>query len=297
MYVHRSILTHLYNLTPAAAVQTPVHCSLLATETVSLVIGPPSKPGALYQLQTSSIYDQSTVHTVNRANDASSTNSASNRDDAARSSSGSASDCSSLINVSINDYASRINDNTRGSDSLIDPRIQTACPNTKDSRFTGSDCDDVVDARNQTTCPDNTRTTNADRGDIARPVVACIEDANDDCDTCKYEKSHNTSMNVAEESASKCDDKCKGLIDVLTFSCDLIESIHDIPSEADAKLKSKLKNGWKPQYCVLSKLEHLPLLVTPTDIRRLRYQFSLVQRNEAFLLHAANCAERFDACT
>lgn len=33
------------------------------------------------------------------------------------------------------------------------------------------------------------------------------------------------------------------------------------------------------------------------QIERLRYQLSLVQNNEAFLLHAGDCAESFDACT
>lgn len=33
------------------------------------------------------------------------------------------------------------------------------------------------------------------------------------------------------------------------------------------------------------------------QIERLRHQLSLVQRNEAFLLHAGDCAESFDACT
>ncbi|KAF8161685.1 DAHP synthetase [Crassisporium funariophilum] len=48
---------------------------------------------------------------------------------------------------------------------------------------------------------------------------------------------------------------------------------------------------------VLSKLTTLPPMVTPSEIERLRYQLSLVQRNEAFLLHAGDCAESFDACT
>jgi len=48
---------------------------------------------------------------------------------------------------------------------------------------------------------------------------------------------------------------------------------------------------------VLSKLSTLPPLVTPSEIERLRYQLGLVQRNEAFLLHAGDCAESFDACT
>ncbi|KAJ7476682.1 DAHP synthetase [Mycena latifolia] len=45
----------------------------------------------------------------------------------------------------------------------------------------------------------------------------------------------------------------------------------------------------------LSKIETLPPLVPPSEIPRLRYQLSLVQRNEAFLLHAGDCAESFDA--
>ncbi|KAJ6570335.1 DAHP synthetase [Mycena sp. CBHHK59/15] len=48
---------------------------------------------------------------------------------------------------------------------------------------------------------------------------------------------------------------------------------------------------------VLSKLETLPPLVTPSEIERLRYQLALVQQNEAFLLHAGDCAESFQACT
>ncbi|EDR01514.1 uncharacterized protein LACBIDRAFT_191889 [Laccaria bicolor S238N-H82] len=48
---------------------------------------------------------------------------------------------------------------------------------------------------------------------------------------------------------------------------------------------------------VLSKLSTLPPIVTPQEIERLRYQLGLVQRNEAFLLHAGDCAESFDACT
>ncbi|ETW77676.1 hypothetical protein HETIRDRAFT_387717 [Heterobasidion irregulare TC 32-1] len=48
---------------------------------------------------------------------------------------------------------------------------------------------------------------------------------------------------------------------------------------------------------VLSKIKTLPPLVTPSEIERLRNQLSLVQRNEAFLLHAGDCAESFDACT
>ncbi|KAF8580132.1 DAHP synthetase [Ramaria rubella] len=48
---------------------------------------------------------------------------------------------------------------------------------------------------------------------------------------------------------------------------------------------------------VLSKIERLPPLVTPSEIERLRHELSLVQANEAFILHAGDCAESFDACT
>ncbi|TFK20030.1 DAHP synthetase [Coprinopsis marcescibilis] len=48
---------------------------------------------------------------------------------------------------------------------------------------------------------------------------------------------------------------------------------------------------------VLQKISSLPPMVTPSEIERLRYQLGLVQRNEAFLLHAGDCAESFDACT
>ncbi|KAJ3486032.1 hypothetical protein NLI96_g4522 [Meripilus lineatus] len=48
---------------------------------------------------------------------------------------------------------------------------------------------------------------------------------------------------------------------------------------------------------VLEKIHALPPLVTPSEIERLRHQLSLVQKNEAFLLHAGDCAESFEACT
>ncbi|KZT70252.1 DAHP synthetase [Daedalea quercina L-15889] len=48
---------------------------------------------------------------------------------------------------------------------------------------------------------------------------------------------------------------------------------------------------------VLNKIRTLPPLVTPSEIERLRHKLSQVQRNEAFLLHAGDCAESFDACT
>jgi hypothetical protein len=35
----------------------------------------------------------------------------------------------------------------------------------------------------------------------------------------------------------------------------------------------------------------------PVQIERLRHQLALVQKNEAFLLHAGDCAESFAACT
>ncbi|KZV93826.1 DAHP synthetase [Exidia glandulosa HHB12029] len=48
---------------------------------------------------------------------------------------------------------------------------------------------------------------------------------------------------------------------------------------------------------VLGKITKLPPLVTPSEIERLRHQLALVQQNKAFLLHAGDCAESFDACT
>lgn len=48
---------------------------------------------------------------------------------------------------------------------------------------------------------------------------------------------------------------------------------------------------------VLSKIRALPPLVTPAEIERLRYQLAQVHRNQAFLLHAGDCAESFDAVT
>ncbi|EJC97863.1 DAHP synthetase [Fomitiporia mediterranea MF3/22] len=48
---------------------------------------------------------------------------------------------------------------------------------------------------------------------------------------------------------------------------------------------------------VLGQVAKLPPLVSPSEIERLRFQLAAVQRNEAFLLHAGDCAESFDACT
>ncbi|KAH9939292.1 DAHP synthetase [Epithele typhae] len=48
---------------------------------------------------------------------------------------------------------------------------------------------------------------------------------------------------------------------------------------------------------VLNKIKTLPPLVSSSEIERLRTQLSSVQKNKAFLLHAGDCAESFDACT
>ena len=48
---------------------------------------------------------------------------------------------------------------------------------------------------------------------------------------------------------------------------------------------------------VLSKLRTLPPLVTPHEVERLRSQLAQVQSGQAFILHAGDCAESFDACT
>ncbi|KAH9854936.1 DAHP synthetase [Lenzites betulinus] len=48
---------------------------------------------------------------------------------------------------------------------------------------------------------------------------------------------------------------------------------------------------------VLGKIRTLPPLVSASEIERLRHQLSQVQQNHAFLLHAGDCAESFDACT
>ncbi|KAI0677660.1 DAHP synthetase [Trametes maxima] len=48
---------------------------------------------------------------------------------------------------------------------------------------------------------------------------------------------------------------------------------------------------------VLGKIQTLPPLVTASEIERLRHQLGQVQKNQAFLLHAGDCAESFDACT
>ncbi|KAK2459461.1 hypothetical protein APHAL10511_008521 [Amanita phalloides] len=48
---------------------------------------------------------------------------------------------------------------------------------------------------------------------------------------------------------------------------------------------------------VLASIAKLPPLVTPSEIERLRFQLASVQQNNAFLLHAGDCAESFDACT
>ncbi|KIO26851.1 hypothetical protein M407DRAFT_14997 [Tulasnella calospora MUT 4182] len=48
---------------------------------------------------------------------------------------------------------------------------------------------------------------------------------------------------------------------------------------------------------VLEKIQKLPPLVSPGEIERLRHQLAQVQNNQAFLLHAGDCAESFEACT
>ncbi|QRW00496.1 3-deoxy-7-phosphoheptulonate synthase [Ceratobasidium sp. AG-Ba] len=48
---------------------------------------------------------------------------------------------------------------------------------------------------------------------------------------------------------------------------------------------------------VTARIKKLPPLVSPSEIERLRHQLSLVQNNQAFLLHAGDCAESFEACT
>ncbi|KAM5542377.1 hypothetical protein V8D89_003836 [Ganoderma adspersum] len=50
-------------------------------------------------------------------------------------------------------------------------------------------------------------------------------------------------------------------------------------------------------YRVLGKIRTLPPLVSPSEVERLRTHLTQVQRNQAFLLHAGDCAESFDACT
>ncbi|KAG8994588.1 hypothetical protein FRB94_009774 [Tulasnella sp. JGI-2019a] len=48
---------------------------------------------------------------------------------------------------------------------------------------------------------------------------------------------------------------------------------------------------------VCNKLNKLPPLVSPGEIERLRHQLAQVQKGHAFLLHAGDCAESFNACT
>lgn len=47
---------------------------------------------------------------------------------------------------------------------------------------------------------------------------------------------------------------------------------------------------------VIARIKNLPPLVSPPEIERLRHQLALVQHNQAFLLHAGDCAESFEAC-
>lgn len=48
---------------------------------------------------------------------------------------------------------------------------------------------------------------------------------------------------------------------------------------------------------LLGLLPRLTYISAFHQIERLRHQLAQVQRNEAFLLHAGDCAESFDACT
>ncbi|EJT98840.1 DAHP synthetase [Dacryopinax primogenitus] len=48
---------------------------------------------------------------------------------------------------------------------------------------------------------------------------------------------------------------------------------------------------------VTDQIKHLPPLVTPAEIERLRYHLSRVESGQGFILHAGDCAESFEACT
>ncbi|CAB4379284.1 uncharacterized protein OCT59_029965 [Rhizophagus irregularis] len=48
---------------------------------------------------------------------------------------------------------------------------------------------------------------------------------------------------------------------------------------------------------VLNKLQHLPPMVTPSEIHRLRSQLRQVALNKAFLLQGGDCAELFEYCS
>ncbi|CAG8594280.1 13720_t:CDS:2 [Ambispora leptoticha] len=48
---------------------------------------------------------------------------------------------------------------------------------------------------------------------------------------------------------------------------------------------------------VLTKLSSLPPLVSPTEIKKLRHQLSLVATRKAFLLQGGDCAELFEYCS
>ncbi|KAG8905297.1 hypothetical protein FRB99_000270 [Tulasnella sp. 403] len=48
---------------------------------------------------------------------------------------------------------------------------------------------------------------------------------------------------------------------------------------------------------VLERIKKLPPMVSPSEIERLRHQLVQVQNRQAFVLHAGDCAESFDACT
>ena len=63
-----------------------------------------------------------------------------------------------------------------------------------------------------------------------------------------------------------------------------------------AKLSSYHPSLHRQRYVISIRRIHISK-PNELQIERLRHQLSLVQKNEAFLLHAGDCAESFDACT
>ncbi|CAG8646446.1 7263_t:CDS:2, partial [Scutellospora calospora] len=48
---------------------------------------------------------------------------------------------------------------------------------------------------------------------------------------------------------------------------------------------------------VIKNLDHVPPLVTPAEINKLRYQLKQVALSKAFLLQGGDCAELFEYCS
>ncbi|KZO97189.1 DAHP synthetase [Calocera viscosa TUFC12733] len=48
---------------------------------------------------------------------------------------------------------------------------------------------------------------------------------------------------------------------------------------------------------VANQIKHLPPLVTPAEIERLRHHLTRVEAGQGLILHAGDCAESFEACT